>query len=73
MEPTNGSHVSWRELNLALDPIKAQLTRIEARLALDEQEAWLGLRGRTVVQNIFTGFLIATLAACVSLLVAFLH
>jgi hypothetical protein len=28
-ETTNGSHVTWRELNLSLDPIRLQLDRIQ--------------------------------------------
>ena len=31
-EPENGAHVSWRELNLALQPLQDGIERIEERL-----------------------------------------
>lgn len=73
MEPTNGAHVTWRELNLALDPIRQDLARILQRLDERDERAWLGVRGHTIAQQAFTGLVVACLAAGVSLLVAFLH
>ena len=74
----NGSHVTWRELNLALEPIKDDIGEIktEAKALRGEMQTgfkqiadsqWLGPQGRTFVAG---G---ALLLAVVSIAVGFLH
>lgn len=78
--PTNGDPVTWRELNLALDPIKDdvkevkhEITELRADLTASKlittNRAFLGARGVTVAN----GLLIAVPAGLVSALVAFFH
>lgn len=78
--PGNGSPVTWRELTLALDPIREDIKDAKTSLdifhaefnafrTMNERRAFLGARGRVVVN----GLLVAVPAALVAAVVSFLH
>lgn len=77
--PGNGSPVSWRELNLALDPIKKDVVEVKTSLdvfhaefnafrILNDSRSFLGARGRGLVN----GLLVAVPAGLVSVIVTVL-
>lgn len=72
----NGAHVTWRELNLALGPIKDDVSEIKADVKAlrteRESESWLGARGRSVATTIVAGALLAVWSAGTSAAIALL-
>jgi tetrahydromethanopterin S-methyltransferase subunit F len=63
----NSDHVTWRELNLALDPIKQDVREIKAAVEDMRRQAWLGPKGRDLVAGA------GILGAGVAILLAVLH
>lgn len=68
MSEGNGDPVTWRELNLALKPLREGLARVEKKLDEAAQQAWLGPKGRDLL--VAGGFSGAVAAICIAL---FLH
>lgn len=64
MSDGNGDPVTWRELNLALEPLKKGLKRVEDKIDDAASQAWLGPRGRDLlVAGGFSGAIAAVLIA----------
>lgn len=76
MPERNGSHVTWRELNLALDPIKSDVAEIKgdvkAMRSETNENAWLGPRARGVVTTIVSGSILAVVSTSLTLAVVHL-
>lgn len=49
MTGSNGSPVTWRELDLALEPLKEDVREIKQALKESASQSWLGPRGRDML------------------------
>lgn len=75
MSPSD-DHVTWRELDLALGPIKEDIGEIKSDVkAIRESassNAWLGTRGRSFVNTVVGGALLALITTAISVAVGIL-
>lgn len=76
--PTNGHPVTWRELNLALDPIKTSIEELHTsvRVLADERTERIAVartvRKRTDSVHFWIGICVVLFAACISGTIAFI-
>lgn len=75
MSETNGSHVSWRELNLALDPIKEDVAEIKSDVKAIRDSAgntWFGPKGHSLITTAIGAAAMTLVSTAISLAVIYL-
>jgi hypothetical protein len=70
MAGDNGSHVTWRELNLALGPIREDVGEIKEDVKAIREQSWLGPRGKALVTTVVGGVLVLVISGLVSAAIA---
>jgi hypothetical protein len=63
---SNGDHVTWRELNLALEPIREDVQEIKRDVKDIRGNTWLGPRGHEFLVG--GSFLVCVVTLAVALL-----
>lgn len=63
----NGDHVTWRELNLALEPMKEDIVEIKTDVKALRGNTWLGPRGHEFLVG--GSFLVCMVTLAVALLI----